>query len=285
MPRASAKKKPNVRAEMIRLALRATAAVSPRTAARGLEKLFLRTRRHPTPDRERSWLETAEPTQFESRGESLAAWVWGDGPRTALLAHGWEGRGAQLGSFAAPLTDAGFRVVTFDAPGHGASPNDRSSLVEMAEAVRDASAHFGPFDGIVAHSAGAAATAIALDHGLETGRAVFIAPPTDLGAFLATVTAYLGLSRDVERHTRERLEERFGVRWESLALERIAPTMRTPLLVLHDREDREVAFDNGEALASLWPEARLVATEGLGHRRVLRDPEVVRQAAAFLGSG
>ena len=49
-----------------------------------------------------------------------------------------------------------------------------------------------------------------------------------------------------------------------------------PALVVHDRGDREVPFEHGETLARSWPGARLMVTEGLGHRRILRDPEVVR---------
>jgi hypothetical protein len=30
------------------------------------------------------------------------------------------------------------------------------------------------------------------------------------------------------------------------------------------------------------PEARLVATDGLGHRRILKDPAVVREVLAFV---
>jgi hypothetical protein len=32
----------------------------------------------------------------------------------------------------------------------------------------------------------------------------------------------------------------------------------------------------------VWPGARLVSTEGLGHRRILRDAEVIAAAVAFV---
>jgi pimeloyl-ACP methyl ester carboxylesterase len=55
-----------------------------------------------------------------------------------------------------------------------------------------------------------------------------------------------------------------------------------PTLVVHDRNDREVGFDQGQAIAEAWPRARLLATEGLGHRRLLRDPAVIGAVTAFV---
>jgi hypothetical protein len=44
--------------------------------------------------------------------------------------------------------------------------------------------------------------------------------------------------------------------------------------VIHDRDDREVPYAGGVATANAWPGARLFTAGGLGHRRLLSDPEV-----------
>ena len=67
-----------------------------------------------------AWLESAERQDLELEGKRLVAWSWGEGP-TVLLVHGWEGRGSQMAAFAAPLAEAGFRAVAFDAPGAASS--------------------------------------------------------------------------------------------------------------------------------------------------------------------
>jgi hypothetical protein len=46
--------------------------------------------------------------------------------------------------------------------------------------------------------------------------------------------------------------------------------------------DRYVPFDQGVLVAAAWPDARLKNTEGLGHNRILRDPDVIAAAAGFL---
>ena len=50
----------------------------------------------------------------------------------------------------------------------------------------------------------------------------------------------------------------------------------------HDEQDTEVAIEKGLALARAWPDARFMRTAGLGHRRLLRDPEVIAAAVNFL---
>jgi len=49
--------------------------------------------------------------------------------------------------------------------------------------------------------------------------------------------------------------------------------------VVHDHTDREAPFEGAVRLTTAWHGARLHATEGLGHRRVLSDPAVVERVA------
>jgi pimeloyl-ACP methyl ester carboxylesterase len=260
------------------------ASLSPALGARLLERAFLSPRRHPWPARERAWLDSAASRTFESRGRRLAAWTWGERGPAVLLVHGWEGRGAQLGTFIEPLLSRGFRVVTFDAPGHGMSEGKRSSVVEMGAAVADAAEELGPFHGAVAHSVGSAATTLALRDGARIERVVYIAPPLDLIPFLVRVAEALGLGEEVLPIARRNIANRFGFEWESISHYRLAPSMKAPLLVIHDSEDREIEVESGLGLVSLWRGSRLEVTSGLGHRRILRDEEVVSRAVSFLSS-
>lgn len=262
--------------------------------------LFLTPARFRRPPREERWLESAEPFTVHAGGRRVAAWSWGEPDRPAvLLVHGWAGRGSQLGAFAGALAAAGLRAVTFDAPGHGASQGRRSSLLAMSDALLAVAESVDEIAGVVAHSAGAAAATWALRRGLlqparqATGtesarraarapRVVYIAPPAELSSYASTFAAAVGLPPEIAGRLQTRIENRFGVRWEELHGLGVARAQRTPLLVIHDRDDAEVPLADGAALAASWPGARLIATTGLGHRRLLRDPEVVTAAADFL---
>jgi len=68
-------------------------------------------------------------------------------------------------------------------------------------------------------------------------------------------------------------------------LPQMAPSLpEIPLLVLHDREDGEVPFADGDAIAAAWPGASIEPTEGLGHRRILRAPHVLARAVEFVSA-
>jgi pimeloyl-ACP methyl ester carboxylesterase len=58
-----------------------------------------------------------------------------------------------------------------------------------------------------------------------------------------------------------------------------------PTLVVHDRGDRINPFAHGRAFVHAIAGARLVATDGLGHRKLLGDPAVLREVVAFLRAG
>jgi pimeloyl-ACP methyl ester carboxylesterase len=67
----------------------------------------------------------------------------------------------------------------------------------------------------------------------------------------------------------------------SAELTGVAPKLGTRALIVHDRSDREVPFLSAQSLHRAWQGSELMATEGLGHRRLLADPAVVERAVRF----
>lgn len=291
MKSSTTSKSTNVRLWSLRTAFWLVARVSETTAARLLEYLFLRVRAFPVPERERDWLEEATEIAFESGGQRLSAWQWGVGGATVLLMHGWQGRGSQLGAFAAPLVARGYRVIALDGPGHGRSRkggSTSSSIIEIAHAILDAERTFGRFDAVIAHSGGGAATLVALDRGLDLSKAVLIGTASELQSFFDEVVLRLGLSPRVGRLAQDRMEARFGIRWDDLERCTTAPSLRLSdgleLLIVHDHDDREVPIESAERIHAGWPQSRFHTTRGLGHRRILRDPGVVAEVVTFVGA-
>jgi pimeloyl-ACP methyl ester carboxylesterase len=251
--------------------------VAPGLTAAVAERLFFTTRRTTPQNGEREILSQASSFRV---GE-MAAWSWGEGP-VVLLVHGWNGRATQLGAFVFPLVEHGYRVVAFDAPGHGDSPGHQMSLPELADSIRRVAEHVGDVYGVVAHSMGGAATTLALSDGLEIERAVFISPPSNPQVFLDFFSRAVGISEDVQQRVQRRLEGRVGRRLSDMRADEIAPHMNIPLLVIHDEDDAFVPLQYGRSIANAWPGAEFVATEGLGHKRILRAAHVNDLAVSFI---
>lgn len=258
---------------------------APSLASSYAERLFLRARRHRRPSWEAQALATAERFTIPHDGTLLPAWRWGDGERTILLVHGWEGRGSQLAKLAEPLAARGFSVVTFDVPGHGDAPAGLSSLVEHARAVASVAHHLGRLHAIVAHSVGGAASLFATRLGLHADRLALIAPPVSPEKFAAGFGKMLGLDGEIQQGLVSRLERRYGITMKDLDVRADAARYDAPMLVVHDVGDRVVPFDDGEAIAHAAPKATLVSTHGLGHHRVLRAPEVMSAVIPFVTDG
>ncbi len=207
----------------------------------------------------------------------------GDGPKTVLLVHGWAGRGLQMGAFVKPIVDAGYRVVAYDGPSHGQSPGRQANLFKLTDGLVAVADAVGPLHGVIAHSLGTTAVLLAMSRGqLDPGRFVAIAPMADTRSMSRNYAAMTGFSHAVVDEMRARFERRYGFRWDDIEPTRLAEGIEAATLVIHDRDDGELPAEEGELLARVMPNGRSRITEGLGHRRILRDPEVVAAAAGHL---
>jgi pimeloyl-ACP methyl ester carboxylesterase len=270
-----------------RAALKVAAAVAPDRAVERAARLFTTPPRFPHTARELELLATGTRFDVATPVGRIAAWRFGRRDRPAvLLSHGWGGRGAQLRAFVPALLEAGYQPIAFDHAGHGHSDGRESTLVHFVRGLEAMAARVGdegvPIAGVIGHSLGAAAAGTWLDRSGAGARAVLVAPPTSLERYAGLFARRLGLPERVRRAMQEHFERRLGWPWKSFELPHAIARVRAPALVIHDEHDAEVPLASGLALARAWPDARFLATRGLGHRQVLRDPAVVRDAVDFI---
>jgi fermentation-respiration switch protein FrsA (DUF1100 family) len=211
----------------------------------------------------------------------LAATAWGTGP-AVLLAHGWESRRTHWSAFVGPLADAGFQAVAVDAPAHGESPGQMTNVLEYALMLVDTGRQIGPLAGVVGHSFGAAAAAIALGRGLEATHAVLISGPSSLASVLERWGRGHGLSEQEIPRFLFLVGAKVGEPIEHLDLSHLAAELTTPTLIVHDCNDKEIPVEDAVALAAVWRSATVRITERYGHRRIMFAPEVVREVVGFL---
>jgi len=198
------------------------------------------------------------------------------------LVHGWEGHGAQLGAFAAPLAAAGFRVLAFDAPGHGDSPGDEAHVPLLARLLAELEGEAGRFFGLIGHSMGAAAAAMSTQHGTAPRGLVLLAPPQSQLERVVRVADRMKLTGGLREKFHAAVERRTGARFAEVDMRVVAERAPCPLLVFHDPADEDTSFAATEQVVARWRGARLVPAPGRGHYRIVVTPEIVRQAVDFL---
>lgn len=265
-------------------AMRGLGRVAPMWQASLAAKLFLRTPPRRVP-RSKDAIPAGRVRAF-ARG-TVVGEVWEPKATplgTVLLLHGWGGRRTQLYPFVPRLLGAGYRVATFDAPGHGDSRGSWLSLILFARTIRKVAAELGPLSAVIAHSFGGPAAAIAIRDGLLVERLVTIGAPADPTAWFSQFCAYLGFDAAATKRARAAIEADVGESMDGLAIERFGDALRLPMLVIHDRLDGEVDYSAAGRIVAAAPGARLVTTEGLGHRRILKHDGVITQALEFIAS-
>lgn len=273
----------------IRFGFRRLGPIFPGLASRYAYRKWTDTRRHPAPARELKWAESAAAFTIPSPHGELAAYRWGEaGAPAVLLIHGWDGRGTQLGGFAAPLVEAGYQVVAFDAPGHGGSPGNSSSIFKFTDATEAVAGHVGPLAGIIAHSFGAAVTAYALNTGrLQAKRVAALSAPASIRYLLDRYCHIVHIPPRVKQGIQARLEAEYhpGI-WDEISPEHNARGISgVPALFLHDEQDRDIPPEHQERLHQAWQGSQMQRTDGLGHNRILRNRKVIKRVAEFIGDG
>jgi pimeloyl-ACP methyl ester carboxylesterase len=249
--------------------------------------------RLPISARERRLLTAAENVTLPFHGHvppggdfELPVTSWGEASaRLVLLVHGWGGHRAQLAGFVKPLTAAGFRVASFDAPAHGDLPGTRASGYQIAEAMHTVVDKVGMPYAVIAHSLGTMSVTVALDEWLKTQKLVFFGPMRRLEDTLTPFLKINHLPEDMAADLRAVTEKMFGAEvWAKTSLDLVLPKISTPALVFHDRDDETTPYISGVGVARSWPSAKLVTTHGLGHRGALKDAGIIRQVVEFIAS-
>ena len=258
--------------------------LAPRLASRMAYRFFSTPRvraRHAVSD---EWLEKARPFEIAYRSLRLKGYEWGEGEQLILLVHGWESRGTALRSFVPYLLDLGFRVVAFDGPAHGDSEGKRTDLRHFAGAVQAVIRHLGGVHGIIAHSFGGASTLYGLtqlDTSLHIDKLVLIAVPASMVRIFEETVRTLELPPSVAMHFKNLLERLAGRPLVDLDAINNSQQLSGKILLVHDKSDSQVRVANSLALVEQWDNAQLVLTDGYGHFRLMKNPDLLRRVRLF----
>ncbi|WP_201315101.1 alpha/beta hydrolase [Dyella sp. EPa41] len=221
---------------------------------------------------------------IEVKSRRITTYVWGD-PSTqpyALLVHGWSSFGLRYLPWVAPLRALGYAVVAFDQPGHGKSEGRYCTMPDFVDTTRAVGQHHGHAALVIAHSLGGAAAALAQGEAWHADRLILIAPAADPVAATQRFSQFVHLGEHLHGRLHASLEAMTGISIHDLQVHRHLPTLGQPGLVVHDMDDHDVPWSEGERYARHWHGARLLTTQGLGHHRVLDAPEVIEASLAFL---
>jgi hypothetical protein len=120
-----------------------------------------------------------------------------------------------------------------------------------------------------------------VSRGLAAQRLVLLAPPASPREYMHYFAHVFGLSETTRAAMQRRVESREAVLMPQFEPESVGPRIGVPTLVVHDCGDRTNRFGDGQAFARAVRGAQLLATQGLGHRKILNDMQVLVRVAMF----
>jgi pimeloyl-ACP methyl ester carboxylesterase len=190
-----------------------------------------------------------------------------------------------------PLVLAGFDTVAIDLPGHGFSSGLFADLPACLRALRDVADVLGSPMTVVGHGLGGSIAAMACVRSSNFAtinrveRLVLIGAPdrmTDVvnrfaEEFLNKEETILLLHELVDGflHGPSACFSTASAVWSSACA----------ILVIHDKNDPLVPHEDAITIASHMKEGKLVSTDRLGHRRILRVKSVSREVTHFVEEG
>jgi pimeloyl-ACP methyl ester carboxylesterase len=263
-----------------------TTALKHQTIVKKAYRAFFSPSKYEVKPRDREIIEQGNNHPLPFDGGELAVTTWGEGP-AVLLMHGWGGARAQMTGFVNPLLSAGYRVVAFDQPAHGESDGRMTNILEIAPAMDLIAEKEGPFEAVVAHSFGTLVASYALVNRNfpPPSRLIYLGSFNRLLDSLPRFQVLANLPDPIVDGLRDMIYANFGKEvLDGIWNEKMTLKIDIPALMFHDIADNVTPIEDSRAIAHVWRSARLVETDGLGHRGALQSPEVHKQVVEFIKS-
>jgi pimeloyl-ACP methyl ester carboxylesterase len=121
---------------------------------------------------------------------------------------------------------------------------------------------------------------VAISRGLVADRFVFVASPQSYRGAVREFASSNGLNEDEIETVIDSLVKS-GVRVDILASD-LLPQFDMPGLVIHSSDDDIIPIETGKQIAASWKNCRFIEVHGLGHRKILRDRQVINIVIDFI---
>lgn len=259
-------------------------ALSPFLASRFAAKLFLSPFRYKLPKREMEMDKKSiqETINVPSINREIVVYKYGTGSKKVLLMHGWSGSGTQLCIIANALVNQGFSVLSFDAPAHGKASGKTSMMPFFIEAVHHIEKEYGPFEAAIGHSLGGMSLLKAVKDGFKVKKLVIIGTANSVTHITKEFAKNMKLNEKVATLMKAYFDKKFGEDMDNYSGAFSAESVKVPTLVIHDKNDIDVHISSAYEIAEKLEYGELFLTEGLGHRKILGNQEVINKITTFI---
>ncbi|MFJ4389503.1 alpha/beta fold hydrolase [Pseudomonas soli] len=201
--------------------------------------------------------------------------------KSALLLHGWGGHPMMLSEVRALLQDSGYRVYMPFLLGHDPQSPASCDFPGQCPLLLALQVRYGPFDSVVAHSAGGIIMAMAHWQGLILDRVALLSAPASLPSLLQHALSH----QQIGRHHLASLDSHYQSRYPMPASLNTAHPYTfsgARALIMHGNQDQRIAPADAGRIHAQLPDSQLLVVEGTGHLGILSHPRTRQALARFL---
>lgn len=229
----------------------------------------------------------SKPMVVASQAGDVRVHLFGDGERVAVLSHGWGDTSGSFQALVESLLEQGFSVAAIDHIGHGTSAGNRAHLPAFIETLELVITHLQTsgrqVHALIGHSMGGLAILNLPASLLRQSKVVLISVPVNMFNIMFAQVERFGISRHFLTRVLDSVTRRYGKTWTDLDAEQHLHKISDNVVFIHDAKDRYAPFADVEQYAQRGNVA-LIRTEGLGHRRILRDTGVIHHISEQLSA-
>jgi len=217
---------------------------------------------------------------------------------TVICLHGWGGRGLNFFKFIPKLQSKGFRVIVPDFPQHGKTDGPATGGHVFGHSINSLIHYINGPVYIITHSLGNVGFCINYAISTEEDRKyikryVGIAIPDEYNDIMVAFENIIGLSSRSHPYFVEKNVDWLGEEFtKHLVFGEVMNKYDIPTLLIHDKNDKELDFAKAAHSGHLLTHKNykvngevkpcFFESEGLGHRRILRDDGIVDRVVEFL---
>jgi len=266
---------------------RALSLISHERAARSVFQLFCTPYSGKPKRKAPAVFQQAERLAFTFNGVKLHGWKWKpvhSNGKKILIIHGFDSCSYRFDRYIVPLNHAGFEVVAFDAQGHGTSEGNTINALIYSQSILKAEEMFGSFYGMMAHSLGGLATALAFEQlpDQQRRKLVLIAPTTETSTAVNHFFQFMGIPPQLKNAFNTVIEGVGQKPVDHYSVKRAVLQIQAPVLWIHDEDDKVCPYADTVTVQELQlPHVEFFITKGLGHSGIYRHDNVFKKIRDF----
>ena len=178
----------------------------------------------------------------------------------------------------------GYKVISFDAPGHGKSTGGETNLVEFADCINSILEKNGDPNVLIGHSLGGIACMFYQKYYEKAIPQVTINSPAIIEEIFANYAYRINSKQQkVSKWIRDYTLKKFGREFNSISGQELSKGFaQVPFLIVNDEDDREVSLKNAQVLHEHLLGSEMFITKTFGHVRILRAPELIDRLDQFV---